>query len=451
MIPTTLINVKVNDPDDAVEQRVKGETTQPFVHGTLGNQGDKSTDYHGGDSITAIIAINSSFMLVIIILSLIFDKFQIQMNQRIDEADITANHFTVMLQNLPYDTTEEEIREWLTDVHKCEGILHVTLWYKIRKILKKYKEYIKAKEIRSYIISKEANPRSQVVNLIPVTIEDIESLFPKRWFWWRRKMPSVEEIEEKILSLEEEIEAMKKKYNSDDPKINQFWWKAFVTLNSQKEVDRLIKHFKFSFWRRALNYVLFKIWYWRKWFISVHRLRDKRVMISRAAEPEELYWKNIPIKTINRVKYTFITYFIMLVCLAISFSISLGLGIARLTFEKSTNTGNNSLSIFIYILQVWISVLSGIVVSIINIILERIIKLLSAREMYATYTGYNLTVSMKLMFAMFANTALIPLFVNFNTDDWFTRSGLVLDVFYNTLSVSFLSPLISFFDFWYWK
>jgi len=42
---------------------------------------------------------------------------------------------------------------------------------------------------------------------------------------------------------------------------------------------------------------------------------------------------------------------------------------------------------------------------------------------------------------MFVNTAMIPLFVNLGKENWFVSSGLVVDTFYNTLSVGFISPL----------
>jgi hypothetical protein len=46
------------------------------------------------------------------------------------------------------------------------------------------------------------------------------------------------------------------------------------------------------------------------------------------------------------------------------------------------------------------------------------------------------------VFAVFAKTALIPFVVNYSTNNWFVRSGLVSDVFFNTLAIWFVSPLI---------
>ena len=81
-----------------------------------------------------------------------------------------------------------------------------------------------------------------------------------------------------------------------------------------------------------------------------------------------------------------------------------------------------------------------------NTLLGRVIRIFSTFEKHETYTKYNLSVAVKLAFAMFVNTGLIPIFVNLNKDDWFTNAGLCVDAFYNILSVCFLSPLFYFFN-----
>ena len=67
--------------------------------------------------------------------------------------------------------------------------------------------------------------------------------------------------------------------------------------------------------------------------------------------------------------------------------------------------------------------------------------MLSSKEKHSSYTKYHLSVAFKLTSAMFVNTAMIPLFVNLGKENWFVSSGLVVDTFYNTLSVGFISPL----------
>lgn len=90
-----------------------------------------------------------------------------------------------------------------------------------------------------------------------------------------------------------------------------------------------------------------------------------------------------------------------------------------------------------------ISLTSGTIVSITNYILTRLIKYVTLYERHETYTKFNLSVALKLVLATFINTGLIPLFVNYQTKNWFTRSGLIDDIFYNTISVCFVGPLFN--------
>ena len=82
------------------------------------------------------------------------------------------------------------------------------------------------------------------------------------------------------------------------------------------------------------------------------------------------------------------------------------------------------------------------IVVLINLVLSSVVLKFTIYEKHNTYTDHYLSVASKLTFALFTNTALIPLFVNLAKDNWFTPSGLLVDVFYYFLSVSFLSPMI---------
>lgn len=172
-------------------------------------------------------------------------------------------------------------------------------------------------------------------------------------------------------------------------------------------------------------------------------------MIERASEPADIYWKNIPTKFINRVWLTMYTYFIMFLILLASFCINLSLGLIRNQIED-INSGQ-TFSILLYILQQLFSIWGGVITTAVNLILEYSIIWLSSKERHETITSFNLTVGIKIAFAMFFNTGWIPFFVNYSTKDWFTSSGLCVDVFYNLLSVCFLSPLLNIYSFNYLK
>lgn len=174
--------------------------------------------------------------------------------------------------------------------------------------------------------------------------------------------------------------------------------------------------------------------------------KNKRIRIARAPEPSDLYWKNIPMKMSDKVWRILFTYFIMLVVLWIAFVIYYLLAIAKNKLDDTIAKNGDKSNPYLWILTFAISCISGIIVSLVNIILQYLIRLLSNEEKNATHTGISLTIGLKLVFALFINTALTPLFVNLKTKDWFSRSGLVMDIFFNTVSVCFVGPILSLFS-----
>jgi hypothetical protein len=88
-----------------------------------------------------------------------------------------------------------------------------------------------------------------------------------------------------------------------------------------------------------------------------------------------------------------------------------------------------------YIFMGMINLTKGIIVSAINLALSKFIRLLTSIEKNTSHTRHHLSVMVKLVIAMYINTAIIPLIVNWNVDKWFSSSGLISDVFFNTLSV----------------
>ena len=91
----------------------------------------------------------------------------------------------------------------------------------------------------------------------------------------------------------------------------------------------------------------------------------------------------------------------------------------------------------------------SLAVVIINTLLVYLIRFLSSLEKHPTYTAYNLSVGLKLVLAMFANSALIsPVVHAISWDRWFNNSNsFTTDIFYNSLSVAFVTPVLALIDF----
>jgi hypothetical protein len=119
--------------------------------------------------------------------------------------------------------------------------------------------------------------------------------------------------------------------------------------------------------------------------------------------------------------------------LIVVFGINLGLNLIKAEIEDSArdedgNTDNLNLVRFI-------TVLTALLTITVNFLLGRIIRKFSTYENHMTYSAYHVSVAFKLSFSMFINVGIVPLFVNLSKEDWFTSSGLVVDILYNTLSI----------------
>lgn len=139
------------------------------------------------------------------------------------------------------------------------------------------------------------------------------------------------------------------------------------------------------------------------------------------------------------------TYAITLLCLAIVFGINLGSAILRefLSTEAEKSGGNSK---GIYVLIFIIGAASSIIIAINNSVLAFVIRYISEFERHETYTKYNLSVSLKLTFSMFVNTAIIPLIVNLGRENWFGYGDLTVDIFFIIVSINFLTPTLLIFD-----
>jgi len=119
------------------------------------------------------------------------------------------------------------------------------------------------------------------------------------------------------------------------------------------------------------------------------------------------------------------------------------LGVLKANLEEDKKI-KDSLGGSYLLLTTLISIVNSSIISLINLFLNRAVRFLTLYECHETYTKFNLSVALKLILSMFINTALIPFFVNYNKEEWFVRSGLITDIFFNTIAICFISPLIYF-------
>lgn len=144
----------------------------------------------------------------------------------------------------------------------------------------------------------------------------------------------------------------------------------------------------------------------------------RRIYISRAPEPTDVYWENLGITDCKRFGYILLTYFATLTALAVVFAISYGLNRYKTDVENDYNKAKaqGTSSIQDLILVRGLSFATSLIVVFFNNLLVILIRKFSISERHETYTKYNVSVAFKLCVATFVNSAIIPLVVNIDQD-----------------------------------
>ena len=219
---------------------------------------------------------------------------------------------------------------------------------------------------------------------------------------------------------------------------------AFVTINDQTHMEDIVEKFEMNIFRRFFNF----FWYSClrcKSKMDDRYLKERRIKVERAAEPPDILWGNLGYTPGQRFCRSMVTFFITGILLIIAFGINFGLNTFKQFIEDQTRKNDNPSEGVLWVVRIT-SIITSFFVVAINVILRWIIRRLSLKEKPATYTKYHLSVASKVTIAMFTNTALIPILVNFGKGNWFNNSGLVVDIFFNTLSVGFVSPFFYLFN-----
>ena len=116
------------------------------------------------------------------------------------------------------------------------------------------------------------------------------------------------------------------------------------------------------------------------------------------------------------------------------------------------SAGDSNGDVVVVIILAILSFIMSLGVISINVGLSKVVRMLTEKEVHDSLTNFNLSISFKLVAALFVNTGFIPLFVNLGKNNWFTEAGLIVDILYNTISVSFVGPLFYLVNFGYiWK
>ena len=78
-----------------------------------------------------------------------------------------------------------------------------------------------------------------------------------------------------------------------------------------------------------------------------------------------------------------------------------------------------------------------------DILLTKLMKTYTEKEMHHTWSTFNLSLANKLVMGMFLNSTIIPLVVNYDyTTMWFTTGGLANNIFWIEVANAVVNPIL---------
>ena len=331
----------------------------------------------------------------------------------LDISITTPSDFTVWVKGLPQEFTETELEEYLINNSRDEiQIVNIVRTHDIREFLK----------VASSLL--EWNTRIELIKYKEKAESNAED--NKNCLGCRKKEYTKELCKVKIKELRLKEKSLIKEF-TDSTSTSV----AFVSFRTQVQCRSLARQWDTS----KLTKVLLKM----RLLISHNSLslfKGKMLSIETAPEPSDVYWENLSASFQSKIIRRLITFLIAALTISITFVILYFIKLSTKTLSTNTNSKDA-------VKDRLASILSSFVVIILNIALSQLIRLYSKHEMHHTWSNYSLSVGNKLVLAMFLNTAIIPLVINYDCKTmWFDSGDLAVNIFWIQVANALVTPLI---------
>lgn len=369
---------------------------------------------------TELLKIQMVLNLVAIIAIIIFFQYiYYRLRQTIVEADtqtITPSDYTIELSGMQSDVKDERIIRWIESLGNHKNVI------KCKKINKTYdiREYIKLNKEKDELIVKWRNEPDHITKLI---------------------------YEDEMSKLDQQLEKLKEHGLT-------FTGNVFVSLEKAQQAEYLIKRYKRGVLVRWFSNFKSRV------FRSAEELQPNKITIRRASEPTDVIWENQGYSAFHNFKARLVSEIGSIFLIALCFVLVVLISMGQTSLLADLDQG----SVWVYAL----SFLASILVCTANYLLSEATRSLSKREKHTTYTAYFTGIASRLSASLFINTAFTTLFAKLTTlfflgkeinilndqdeFNFYTKGGLLENIFYVFISNALFTPLYTMFDpFYYWK
>ena len=235
---------------------------------------------------------------------------------------------------------------------------------------------------------------------------------------------------DKIMKIERDISQNPSKYNCGT---------YFVVFKYIKMRDKFYNFFPTS----STSRILYQIKYFIQNIIfnkcvseETKRLNILKtsIQIEHATEAYEVLWKNLGYTTIQ--KYLYLSLSIIATLILVGLSLCIVLLFNHIQYNL---TESNAKKFWKYLLSFLISIFISIMNTLGYLILE---KVTSKFETIETKTGYYISLSAKITFFTFINTAIVPVLSNYIRDEWGNNELLLNNVLMIFITNITLKPFL---------
>ncbi|CAD8213980.1 unnamed protein product [Paramecium octaurelia] len=375
-------------------------------------------------------------------IQVLFRRHQKLTQDELDRGLLSASDFTAMLTKLPQNQyTESELKESLSNYCKQITQLQPDQEFEIVKI-------IIAFDIFDYINIIRTKTELEKQYQINESFKNINTQYPP--------LVTAETQKELLLQIQKNEEELSKIDNDIQKKqFTQTTQVAFVTFQTKKQLETIVEYTKLTTWELVLTSILNVF---GKTLNKGFYFKDKLIQITRAPEPDDVFWENCGYSLKYKIKQRTLSWLITLVLLVSSFFILFGLDYVQNNYLKDQNIN--------YVLLTIISLIISLIILIINAMIYFSITILAKKEKHYTKTHYDVSVATKLIYVQFVNSGLLIMATNILVQGLSTRNdldkdielqslafsrpgGVAQDAFIITLINALITPLTSFFDIFY--
>ncbi|CAD8171332.1 unnamed protein product [Paramecium pentaurelia] len=376
------------------------------------------------------------------IIQVLFRRHQKLTQDECDRGLLSASDFTAILTKLPQNQyTESELRDCLTNYCKQITQFQPDQEFEIVKI-------IIAFDIFDYINIIRTKTELEKKYQFNESFKKINTQYPQQVTVETQKqlLQQIQQNEEELAKIDNDIQ--KKQFT-------QTTQVAFVTFQTKKQLETIVEYTKLTTWDLVWTAILN---IFGKKLNKGFYFKDKLIQITRAPEPDDVFWENCGYNLKYKIKQRTISWFITLVLLITSFFILFGLDYVQNNYLKDQNIN--------YVLLTIISLIISFIISIINAMIYFSITILANKEKHYTKTHYDVSVATKLIYVQFVNSGLLIMATNILVQGLSNRKelnedielqslafsrpgGVAQDAFIITLINALITPLTSFFDIFY--